>query len=111
MIPQFHQSMLNLSSIGIPETGNTNQLGSRMVYQPTSSNFMRPPPPYTPQSNQINRHSQYPPPPAIFDDSNSRWIQPVNNSSNTNGLVYPSYNQPFTNGGGGGNRSQQQAYP
>jgi len=99
--------MLNLSSIGIPETGNTNIHESRIIYQPRSSNFMRPPP-YTPQSNKLNRHYQYPPPPAIFDDPTSRWIQQVNNSSSKNRLVYLPYNQPD---GGGGNRSQQQIYP
>ncbi|CAF0979414.1 unnamed protein product [Adineta steineri] len=108
IIPNFHQSMLNLSSSGIQETRNTNMFGQRIIYQPSSSNFIRSPP-YVPQLNKLHRHYQCPPPPAHFDDSVSRRIQQVNHSSKVNGLVHPSYRQPFIHGGG--NRCQPQSYP
>jgi hypothetical protein len=117
-VPQFHQSMLNLSSVGIPETVNTNQgpagmFGPRPSIQPTSSQYTKRPL-YPTQSNQINGHQQYHharPPPAIPADQISRWIHQVNSSSSIHGLIHPSYNQHLTNGGGGGNRPQQQNYP
>ena len=127
-IPQFHQSLLNLSSIGTSDALNTNQVSdgmheTRASMQATSSNFIKYSA-YSPQSNKINRHHQYhqpPPPPSSaplssrvpqgsLDNPISRWIQQINNSSSINGLIYPSQQQPFTNGGGG-NRPQQQIYP
>jgi len=119
-IPQFHQSMLNLSSIGTSEPPNITQpaigmFGSRVSLQSTSANFMKHPA-YQVPSNKMNGHQQYhpppsasnlssrpshPPPPTILEDPIIRWIQQVNNSSSINGLT-PN---------GGGNRSQQQTYP
>jgi len=113
-IPQFHQSMLNLSSIGSADIINPTQpaigmFGSRVSLQTNSSNFMKHPA-YAPQSNKMNGHHQQhhhqpppnsssrPPPPTILEDPIIRWIQQVNNSSSINGLT-PN---------GGGNRSQQQ---
>ena len=118
-IPQYHQSMLNLSSTGGVETTNTTQpaigmFGSRVSLQP-NANFMKHPA-YAPQSNKTNGHHQYshptsappansssrPPPPTILEDPIIRWIQQVNNSSTINGLIQ----------NGGGNRvQQQQSYP
>jgi hypothetical protein len=124
-VPQFHQSMLNLSTIESTETTNQTQsaigmFGSRVSLQSTSANFMKHPA-YTPQSNKTNGHHQYShppnnsssrplPPPTILEDPIIRWIQQVNNSSSINGLT-PN---------GGGNRppqqqqqqqQQQQTYP
>jgi len=118
-VPQFHQSMLNLSTIGASETINTTQpaigmFGSRVSLQSTQGNFMKHPA-YQQQSNKNNGHQQYhhlssatsssrpsPPAPTILEDPIIRWIQQVNNSSSINGLT-PN---------GGGNRSQQQqTYP
>ncbi|UJR08936.1 hypothetical protein I4U23_013188 [Adineta vaga] len=114
--PQFHQSMLNLSSAGIPDTRNSKMFESRVLYQPAASNFIRSPN-YLPKSSKpSNRHYQYPPPPplpppppTLFDD---RRIPQVQDSSYMNGLVYPSYYSPYMNGGGErGNRYQQQIPP
>ena len=117
-IPQFHQSMLNLSSIGTGELINPTQpaigmFGSRVSLQSNSNNFMKHPA-YTQQTNKINGHQhqqqQYshpppptsrPPPPTILEDPIIRWIQQVNNSSTINGLA-PN---------GGGNRPQPQPHP
>ena len=118
-IPQFHQSMFNLSSIGTSDTTNTiqagiNMLGSRVSLHPASSNFMKHPA-YTPQSNKINGHHpyhQHPSPPApssassrpplmMTEDPIMRWIQQVNNSSSVLGLTST----------GGANRPQQQTFP
>lgn len=115
-IPQFHQSMLNLSSIGSSEPPNITQpgigmFGSRVSLQSSAGNFMKHPA-YHGQSNKLNGHQQYPQPPptsnsssrpppqpqTILEDPIIRWIQQVNNSSSINGLT-PN---------GGGNRSQQQ---
>ncbi len=112
-MPQFHQSMLNLSTIGASEPTNTAQpaigmFGSRVSLQSNSTNFMKHPA-YNPQPNKLNGHHQYhppppppnsssrPPPPTILEDPIIRWIQQVNNSSSINGLT----------ASGGGNRSQQ----
>jgi hypothetical protein len=116
LIPQFHQSMLNLSSIGTSETTNTTQpaigmFGSRVSLQSNAANFMKHPA-YTPQSNKMNGHHQYHhppstappnssssrPPPNVLEDPIIKWIQQVNSSSSINGLT-PN---------GGGNRLQQQ---
>jgi hypothetical protein len=115
-VPQFHQSMLNLSSIGASETTQPaiGMFGSRVSLQSTQANFMKHPA-YQLQSNKNNGNQQYhhlssansssrpaPPPPTILEDPIIRWIQQVNNSSSINGLT-PN---------GGGNRSQQQqTYP
>jgi hypothetical protein len=120
-IPQFHQSMLNLSLAGASETANTTQptigmFGSRVSLQSNPANFMKHPA-YTPQSNKTNGHHQYHhphppppppnssssrPPPTILEDPIIKWIQQVNNSSSINGLT----------ANGGGNRTQQQQnYP
>jgi hypothetical protein len=112
-MPQFHQSMLNLSTIEPTEPTHTTQpamgmFGSRVSLQSTSANYMKHPA-YAPQSNKTNGHHQYshlpsnlssrpPPPPTILEDPIIRWIQQVNNSSSINGLT-PN---------GGGNRQQQQ---
>ena len=103
----YGQSLMDLSSIGIPQTTQTNVIGSRTSYQPIpSANYIKPP-------SKLNGHHQYQPPPppvrVIPEDSIKRWIQQVNNSSSISGLVHPSYYRPLTNGDG--NRSQQQAYP
>ncbi len=63
-IPQYHQSMLNLSS---PEPVRTNRLVPQTSYP----------------SNEY--HS---PRPLIHKESISRWIQQVNNTSSINGLVH-----------------------
>lgn len=106
-MPQFHQSMLNLSSIGASEMISSTQpaigmFGSRVSLQSTSTNFMKHPA-YTPQSAKTNGNHQYshppqtnimsrPPPPTILEDPIIRWIQQVNNSSSMTGLT--------SNGGG-----------
>jgi hypothetical protein len=118
-VPQFHQSMLNLSSIGASEPMNITQpaigmFGSRVSLQTSGSNFMKHPA-YAQQANKINGHQQqhhYPPSassrphPTILEDPILRWIHQVNNSSSINGLTHTPQNN-----GGGGNRSQQQVYP
>ena len=128
--PQFHQSMLNLSTIGTQEQVSspqsaTGMFGSRISLQ--SSNFMKHPA-YTPHANKTNGHHQpyvhqppppphlhphsssgpvnrpHPPPPNVLEDPIIRWIQQVNNSSSLNGLT--------PNGGGNRVQSQQQtSYP
>ncbi|CAF0767556.1 unnamed protein product [Adineta ricciae] len=121
-IPQFHQSMLNLSSAGVPDTRSSNLYRSRVLYQPPSANFYRSPQHVAKSSKSSNRQHQYPtslppPPPAHFDDSSNRRTQPAKNSSHINGLAHPSHYSPHINGYGGGgggggvNRSQQQVYP
>ncbi|CAF2092420.1 unnamed protein product [Rotaria magnacalcarata] len=130
-VPQFHQSMLNLSSIGASETTNLNQqpmdmFGSRVSLHSSSSNFMKHPayaqqqqqqpnktnghPQYNNNNQNNHNHHHHPPPPnssafrpppAIVEDPILRWIQQVNNSGNVNSLT----------SNGGGNRSQQQNYP
>ena len=113
-VPQFHQSMLNLSSIGTSEIANSTQpavgmFGSRISLQSTSNNFMKHPA-YTPQAAKTNGNHQYshppqpnvmsrPPPPTILEDPIIRWIQQVNNSSSMTGL---------TSNGGGIRPTQQQ---
>lgn len=115
--PQFHQSMLNLSSIGMTESVISTQpavgmFGSRVSLQSTAPNFMKHPA-YTPQSIKPNGNHQYshppqmnvparpPPPPTLLEDPIIRWIQQVNNSSSITGLT--------SNGGGSRIAHQQQA--
>ena len=118
-VPQFHQSMLNLSTIEPTEPIKVTQpaigmFGSRVSLQSTSANYMKHPA-YTPQSNKTNGHHQYShphppnnsssrplPPPTILEDPIIRWIQQVNSSSSINGL---------TPNGGGNRTQQQQSYP
>ncbi|CAF1236226.1 unnamed protein product [Adineta ricciae] len=120
-IPQFHQSMLNLSSTGVPDTRSSNLYGSRVLYQPPSANFYRSPQHVPKASKSSNRQYQYPtslppppPPAAHFNDASNRRTQPTKNNSHINEFVHPSHYSPHVNGyggGGGGNRSQQQVYP
>ena len=122
LAPQFHQSMLNLSSIGMSESVSSTQppaamFGSRVSLQSASNNFMKHPA-YTPQSMKPNGNHQYshppqmnvparpPPPPTLLEDPIIRWIQQVNNNSSVTGLT--------SNGGGSRTAQQpslQQTYP
>ncbi|CAF2982850.1 unnamed protein product [Rotaria sp. Silwood2] len=103
-ISQVHQSVPNLSAKGTSEKINATMITSRTSDQSTSTDFMKPP-----QSNKLNGHRPYQLP-VSSEDPISKWIQQVHNSSSSiNGLIHPSHNQPFINGGE--YRSQQQPYP
>lgn len=106
-MPQFHQSIPNLSPQGASEKVNGNMYASHISDQPGSMNFIKLAP-YTPPSNKSNGYQSYQLPPGS-QDSIVRWIQQVNNSSSISGLVHPSYNPPFTNGGA--YRPLQPSYP
>ncbi|CAM2720232.1 unnamed protein product [Rotaria socialis] len=107
-VPQFHQSIPNLTQKGTAEDVNSNMYASYISDQPKTSNFVKPPP-YTPQSHKSNEHHPYQLP-TSSQDSISKWIQQVNSSSSISGLVHSSRNQPYPNGGDY-RAHQQQSYP
>ncbi|CAF2102119.1 unnamed protein product [Rotaria magnacalcarata] len=105
-VPQFHQSIPNLTPKGTGEDVNSNMYASYISDQPKTSNFVKPPP-YTPQSHKSNGHHPYQLP-TSSQDSISRWIQQVNSSSSISGLVHSSRNQLYSNGGDYRSQQQQQ---
>ena len=125
-MPQYHQSMLNLSAMPTSELANSNQtspamFASRTSLQTNAQNFMKHPAYASPSGRSPGTHQYQPPtpssprpPPTIHEDPILKWIQHVNNSSSINGLTHSSQNQLHLNGGGKRpqqHQQQQQNYP